>query len=228
MSIGGLRVLIVEDEKSVSDFLDSHLSKLGFQIKIADTGAEGIRAAQDSRPEIIILDLGLPDMQGSEVLARIREWGDVPVIILTANDNDEEKVHALLNGADDYLTKPFSIHELQARLKAITRRTFHLSKEAILKTQSLEVNLNAHQVTFHDKVIHLTQTEFDILKYLMMSPGKVVVHRTLLKNIWGPNSVEHTQYLRVYVGQLRKKLIASGASSDIILTETGIGYRLND
>lgn len=176
----------------------------------------------------MILDLGLPDMKGTDVLLQIRQWTDIPVIILTANDNNEDKVKALESGADDYLTKPFNINELSARVKAITRRTNQAGSDNKLRTTHLELSIENHLALFDNKELTLTQTEFEILKFLMMSNGKVVVHRTLLKNIWGPNSVEHTQYLRVYVGQLRKKLITLGASKDVIVTETGVGYRLND
>jgi len=224
----GFRVLIIEDEQSVSSFIDKHFNTLGYSVKVCENGHDGIQAARDNRFEIIILDLGLPDISGLEVLLKIREWGNTPVIILTANDNDEEKVKALESGADDYLTKPFSINELQARLKAITRRTANSNLENKLISNSLELSIETHAVLYNKKELHLTQTEFEILKHLMFVTGKVVVHRILLKNIWGPNSVEHTQYLRVYVGQLRKKLISAGAPIDIIITETGIGYRLND
>lgn len=226
--MNGLRVLIIEDEKSVSSFLEKHFIDQGFNVKICENGKEGIQGARDNRYEIIILDLGLPDMSGLEVLLKIREWGNTPVIILTANDSDEEKVRALESGADDYLTKPFSINELKARLIAITRRTLNSNLDNKLISTNIELSVETHQVVFNKIELHLTQTEFEILKYLMIATGKVVVHRTLLKNIWGPNSVEHTQYLRVYVGQLRKKLISAGAKTDIIITETGIGYRLND
>ena len=226
--MNGLRVLIIEDEKSVSSFLEKHFNDLGYDVKICENGRDGIQGARDYRNEIIILDLGLPDISGLEVLLKIREWGNTPVIILTANDSDEEKVRALESGADDYLTKPFSINELKARLKAITRRTLNSNLDNKLISNSIELSIETHQVIFNKNELHLTQTEFEILKYLMIASGKVVVHRTLLKNIWGPNSVEHTQYLRVYVGQLRKKLISVGAKTDIIITETGIGYRLND
>jgi two-component system KDP operon response regulator KdpE len=223
----GLRVLIIEDELTVSSFIETNLSSLGYSVRVVQNGKDGIQAVKDYRPEVIILDLGLPDVSGIEVLINIREWGNVPIIILTANDSDEEKVKALDLGADDYLTKPFSINELKARLKAITRRSIQASKETALQASNIELNVESHKVSYKQNELHLTQTEFDILKYLLIANGKVVTHRNLLKNIWGPNSVEHTQYLRVYVGQLRKKLISAGAPSNIIITETGIGYRLN-
>lgn len=228
MSISGLRVLIVEDETSVSSFLEKYFISINYKVSLADKGQLAIELIRNHRFEIVILDLGLPDMKGTDVLLQIRQWTNIPVIILTANDNNEDKVKALENGADDYLTKPFNINELSARVKAITRRTNQAGADNKLRTTHLELSIENHLATFENKEISLTQTEFEILKFLMMSNGKVVVHRTLLKNIWGPNSVEHTQYLRVYVGQLRKKLITLGANKDVIVTETGVGYRLND
>ncbi len=228
MSISGLRVLIVEDETSVSSFLEKYFISINYKVSLADKGQLAIELIRNHRFEIVILDLGLPDMKGTDVLLQIRQWTNIPVIILTANDNNEDKVRALENGADDYLTKPFNINELSARVKAITRRTNQAGSDNKLRTTHLELSIENHLALFDNKELTLTQTEFEILKFLMMSNGKVVVHRTLLKNIWGPNSVEHTQYLRVYVGQLRKKLITMGASKDVIVTETGVGYRLND
>lgn len=228
MSISGLRVLIVEDENSVSSFLEKYFISINYKVSLADKGQLAIELIRNHRFEIVILDLGLPDMKGTDVLLQIRQWTNIPVIILTANDNNEDKVRALENGADDYLTKPFNINELSARVKAITRRTNQAGSDNKLRTTHLELSIENHLALFDNKELTLTQTEFEILKFLMMSNGKVVVHRTLLKNIWGPNSVEHTQYLRVYVGQLRKKLITLGAIKDVIVTETGVGYRLND
>lgn len=226
--MSGFKVLIIEDEASVYSFLEKFFTENGHDVKLAFSGIDGIQNYRNQRFDIVILDLGLPDLNGIEVLEKMREWNNTPVIILTANDSDEDKIKALEKGADDYLTKPFNISELNARLKAITRRTNSADLNNQLITTQIVLNLDNHSVNFNKKELHLTQIEFEILKYLMMSNGKVVVHRLLLKNIWGPNSVEHTQYLRVYVGQLRKKLILAGADKNIILTETGVGYRLND
>lgn len=226
--MNGIRVLIIEDEISVAHFLTSALENNNFEVKHAQNGAEATQFAIEFRPEIIILDLGLPDIDGIEILKSLRKWNDVPIIILTANDSDEDKVYALENGADDYLTKPFKVTELLARFKAILRRSNKTIDDNIIHFNSIDIHLNSHQAFYKKQELKLTQTEFDILKFLIQDAGKVVIHRNLLKKIWGPNSVEHTQYLRVYVGQLRKKLVNCGAPNDIILTETGIGYRLND
>jgi two-component system KDP operon response regulator KdpE len=225
--MSGLKILVVEDEKTVSDFLKKTLEVNGYQVKIAENGNLGKQLAIEFRPEIILLDLGLPDISGIELLKIFRTWLDIPIVILTANAGDVDKVNALEFGADDYLTKPFSMPELLARLKAIMRRVIK-TDQFIISSNHIDLNLNLKQVYYDKNEIHLTVTEYEILKNLMLDLGKVVAHKSLLKKIWGPNSIEHTQYLRVYVGQLRKKLITQGASSEIILTETGVGYRFND
>jgi two-component system KDP operon response regulator KdpE len=225
--MSGLKILVVEDEKSVSDFLKKTLEYNGYFVKVAEDGKSGKQFAIEFRPDIILLDLGLPDITGIELLKIYRTWLDIPIVILTANAGDVDKVNALEFGADDYLTKPFSMPELLARLKAIMRRIVK-SDQSIISSAHLDLNMSVKHVAFNKTEIHLTQTEYEILKNLMLDLGKVVVHKSLLKKIWGPNAIEYTQYLRVYVGQLRKKLIAVGASPDIIVTETGVGYRLND
>lgn len=226
--MNGLRVLIIEDESSVFIFLKKYFEDLHYEVKVSVNGNDGIIDFKNSRFDIVILDLGLPDKNGLLVLKELREWNNTPIIILTANDSDEDKISALELGADDYLTKPFNVLELNARIKAISRRTNQTNLENKIETNSLSIELSSHLAKFNKVELHLTQIEFEILKHLMINNGKVVVHRTLLKNIWGPNSVEHTQYLRVYVGQLRKKLIDAGAIREIIKTETGVGYRLLD
>ena len=226
--MNGLRVLIIEDESSVFIFLKKYFEDLHYEVKVSVNGNDGIIDFKNSRFDIVILDLGLPDKNGLLVLRELREWNNTPIIILTANDSDEDKISALELGADDYLTKPFNVLELNARIKAISRRTNQTNLENKIETNSLSIELSSHLAKFKKVELHLTQIEFEILKHLMINNGKVVVHRILLKNIWGPNSVEHTQYLRVYVGQLRKKLIDAGAIREIIKTETGVGYRLLD
>lgn len=220
------RLLIIEDEKSVLDFLCTALSEKGHKVFIAHSGKEGIQKAVEVRADLIILDLGLPDISGIEVLQNIRAWSQIPIIILTANSDDQEKIRALDLGADDYLTKPYNISELEARMRAVSRRV--QKSEAILKIEKygLELNLDSHIVTINNNEIHLTLTEYLILKILILNSEKIVTHRQLLKEIWGPNSTEHTQYLRVYVGQLRKKLAVMQIPSSFISTEVGVGYRL--
>lgn len=222
------RVLIIEDEESVSRFLRSSLEAHQFQVRAEMNGAQGVQAAIEFRPEVVILDLGLPDLDGQQVLLKLREWLKSPIIILTARESDEDKVRALDQGADDYLTKPFSLAELLARIRVALRHFESSDRSQVYRNGVLECDLSGHSVKVDGKAVRLTSTEYDILKVLIRNAGKVVTHRTLLREIWGPNAVEHTQYLRVYVGQLRKKLQAESRELNLIVTEPGIGYRLSE
>lgn len=222
------RILIIEDEESVARFLLSSLESHHYQTRWEASGKAGIQAAIEFRPELVILDLGLPDQDGHQVLLKLREWMKAPVIILTARESDDDKVKALDQGADDYLTKPFSVAELLARIRVGLRHSESLANENVYRNRDLECDLSGHTVKMEGKLVRLTATEYDILKVLVKNAGKVVTHRMLLKEIWGPNSVEHTQYLRVYVGQLRKKLKSDLHPEGLILTEPGIGYRLSE
>jgi two-component system KDP operon response regulator KdpE len=225
MTEGKQRILIVDDEDAIRRVLKATLESHGYETREAISGAEALQAAIEYRPELIILDLGLPDLSGIEVLKRIRAWSPVPILILTAHDSEGEKVNALDLGADDYLTKPFSVPELLARLRVAFRHRIGAVAGQPLRFGKLEVDLEGHGVRVDGESIHLTVTEFEILRVLIKFAGRVVTHRNLLKEIWGPNSVEHTQYLRVYVGQLRKKLRLAGDSEERIVTEPGVGYR---
>jgi two-component system, OmpR family, KDP operon response regulator KdpE len=216
------RILIIEDEGSVARFLKNTLQSHGYEERTADTGVSGLQAAIEFRPDLIVLDLGLPDIDGHTVLARLREWCRAPILILTARETDEDKVRALDSGADDYLTKPFSTAELLARIRVALRHAHRTEDhQEDFQLGELAVNLGKKKVTVSGKTVRLTSTEFDILGVLVKHVGRVVTHRALLKEVWGPNSTEHTQYLRVYIGQLRKKI-----GSNFIVTDPGIGYRL--
>lgn len=219
------KILVVDDEDSISSFLKVSLENNSYQVRIENTAQSAIQAAIEYRPDLIILDLGLPDLTGFQVLSQIREWSQVPVIVLTVQDSVDDKVKALDQGADDYLTKPFNVTELLARARVALRHHENKDGKPQFILRSLEVDLSSHTVKLDGNVISLTSTEYDILKVLIKYAGKVVTHRTLLKEVWGPNLVEHTQYLRVYVGHLRKKL-KSKSQEDFILTEPGVGYRL--
>lgn len=218
------KILVIDDEDSICSFLKVSLETHAYQVRVEQTGAYGIQAAIEYRPDLIILDLGLPDMNGLNVLKKVREWSAVPVIVLTVQDSVEDKVKALDQGADDYLTKPFSVPELLARLRVAFRHHDVKDGNPLFVSKALEVDLATHTVKLQGQVVSLTATEYDILKVLIKYAGKVVTHRTLLKEVWGPNLVEHTQYLRVYVGHLRKKL-KTNSSDDFIVTEPGVGYR---
>ncbi|RYZ63596.1 MAG: response regulator transcription factor [Proteobacteria bacterium] len=220
------RVLVIEDERPVARFLKASLESADYDVRTEENGARGIQVAIEFRPDLLILDLGLPDLDGIEVLTRLRQWMTAPILILTARETDDDKVRALDLGADDYLTKPFSLAELQARMRVALRHCERGGNHSqIYKNGSLICDLEGHVVQVNGHTLKLTATEYDILKILIRLNGRVVTHRALLKEIWGPNSVEHTQYLRVYVGQLRKKLRAHDPDQDFIQTDPGVGYR---
>lgn len=223
----GPRVLIIEDEASVRSFLRIGLEGSGYVVREAMTGAEGKTAAIEFRPEIVLLDLGLPDLDGHRVLEDLRTWTTVPVIILTARDQEVDKVQALDAGADDYLTKPFGLPELLARVRVALRHARSSRASSVLRIGALEIDLEGHVVRRDGTEIRLTSTEFDMLRVLALNAGKVVTHGAFLKAVWGPHSTEHTQYLRVYIGHLRKKLERAGGGP-LIETEPGVGYRLRE
>jgi two-component system KDP operon response regulator KdpE len=219
------RILVVDDEGAIRKFLRVSLQNHGYQIEEAVSGKEALTKAIEFRPELVILDLGLPDQDGLSVLKRLREWSNVPVIVLTVRDSEQDKVQLLDAGAEDYLTKPFSVPELLARVRVIERRILPSDQSPLLKFGPLEIDLAGRTVKVNGKLIRLTATEYDILRLLVENAGKVVTHRQILKQIWGPNAVEHTQYLRVYVGHLRKKIETDLEAPSFILTEPGVGYR---
>lgn len=217
------KILIIDDEISVCRFLRHSLEAHDFSVSESHTGKEGLQKIIEEKPTLIILDYGLPDISGIEVLKELREWSYTPVIFLTVRDQDNDKVEALDSGADDYLTKPFSVPELLARIRVSLRHAHPEEDTPIFRAGNLEIDRSAHIVKVGGKDIKLTATEYSMLCLLAKHAGKLVPHRTILKEIWGPNSVEHNHYLRVYFGQIRKKLQSAG---DLIENESGIGYRL--
>lgn len=223
-----IKVLLIEDEGSIRRFLKISLESASYQVVEAASGAEGLSLAASHKPDAIILDIGLPDTTGFDLIPKLREWFSRPILVLTVQDQEEEKVKALDLGADDYLTKPFGVPELLARLRASIRRFKSETEptEPLFRVGNLELDRAAHIVKVLGQAIHLTSTEYDLLSVLAKHAGKVVTHRMLLNEVWGPNSVEHVQYLRVYMGQIRKKLKVDDTQSEIIRTEPGVGYRL--
>lgn len=220
------KVLVIEDEIAIRRLLKISLESSSYQITEAETAALGLTLAASHKPDIIILDIGLPDISGFELIKKLREWFTNPILVLTVHDQEDEKVKALDLGADDYLTKPFSVAELQARIRVLLRRiSTDKTNETIFKNGDFYMDKAAHIIKVNNQEVHLTSTEFDLLATLVKHAGKVVTHRMLLNEVWGPNSVEHVQYLRVYMGQIRKKLNVSAETKDIILTEPGVGYR---
>lgn len=221
----GARILVVDDEPQLHRFLKPALEAAGYQVERADTAAEGLRLAATRSPAAVLLDLGLPDMDGQEALERLRAFSAVPVLIISARDREAEKIRALDAGADDYVEKPFALGELLARLRASLRRGMTQEGVAeVWRCQGVEVDLVRRRVRSGEAELTLSPREYDLLAMLVRNAGRVLTHRQLLTAVWGKSHVEDVQYLRVYVGHLRQKLGALGAR--MIGTEAGIGYRL--
>lgn len=224
------RVLVVDDEPQIVRALRINLSVRGYEVHIAGTGAAALRIAADKHPDVVILDLGLPDMDGFEVLDGLRGWTSVPVIVLSARTDSVDKVEALDAGADDYVTKPFGMDELLARLRAAVRRgaTDAPPAEPVVVTASFTVDLAAKQVIRNGAPVHLTPTEWGMLEMLVRHRGKLVGRRELLREVWGPSYATETHYLRVYLAQLRRKLEDDPSRPKHLLTEAGMGYRFQE
>lgn len=229
MAVEGPKILVIEDEPEIRRFLRVSLVNQGYRLIEAATGKEGVMQAGSQQPELIILDLGLPDFDGMEVIRQVRAWSQIPVIILSARGQEHEKVDALDAGADDYLTKPFSVGELLARMRVALRHAAATKGEpgdSVFAVGNLRIDLAARQVHLDQLEVHLTPIEYRLLTTLVKYAGRVVTHRQLLKEVWGPDSVQETQYLRVYMGQLRRKIEADPAQPKYLLTEPAVGYRL--
>jgi two-component system KDP operon response regulator KdpE len=218
-------VLVIDDEPPIRRLLRLTLEPQGYRVFEADNGQLGLQEAAARRPDVIVLDLGLPDMDGVTVLKRLREWSQTPVLVLSVRDREADKVAALDNGADDYLTKPFGTEELLARMRAVQRRAPEAQEEPVVVSGDLTVDLASRTVMVKKKEVHLTATEYALLRELVRHAGRVVMHAQLLRAVWGPNSENQSQYLRVYITHLRKKLETT-TSGKLIQTEPGIGYRL--
>jgi two-component system KDP operon response regulator KdpE len=224
-------ILLIDDELPIRRFLRTSLGGEGYRLVEAETADQGLRLAAQQPPDLVILDLGLPDMDGQEVLRRLREWLRAPIIVLSVRDQEQEKVQALDNGADDYLTKPFSTGELLARIRVALRHSTGLLSgsqnpdSSIFVTGDLRVDLAARRVLVEKKEIHLTPIEYKLLTTLIAHAGKVLTHRFLLKEVWGPQHLQETHYLRVFMAGLRRKLHDS-VPPKYLLTEPGVGYRL--
>jgi two-component system KDP operon response regulator KdpE len=217
--------LIIDDEVQIRRLLRVVLEGENYQVHEAETGQRGLIEIASRRPAIILLDLGLPDLDGLEVLQRLREWSEAPVLVLSVRDDEQGKIAALDAGAEDYVTKPFSTPELLARLRAAQRKTRPEEETSIFKSGDLIVDLTARLVTRAGREIKLTATEYALLRLFVRHAGRVLTHRQILREIWGPKSEEHRQYLRVYVTHLRQKIEADSTRPRLIKTEPGIGYR---
>ena len=220
------RALVIDDEVQIRRLLRVALEGAGYEVHEADAGQPGLQAVALTRPEVILLDLGLPDLDGLTVLKRLREWSTTPVVVLTVRDAESDKVAALDAGADDYVTKPFSTVELLARLRAAQRRAQPREESSIFRHGDLEVDVVAHNAKRAGNEVKLSATEWALLALLIRHAGRVLTHRQILREVWGPKAEEHRQYLRVYFTHLRKKIERDPAHPALIRTEPGIGYRL--
>jgi len=222
-------VVLIEDEPQIRKFLRATLAGQGYRLFEATTGADGVVEVGSRQPDVVIVDLGLPDMDGLDVIRRVREWTDVPVIVLSARGQERDKVVALDAGADDYVSKPFGAGELLARIRVALRRTAgasHEADDAVFKVGELRVDLLHRQVLVNGTEIHLTPIEYKLLTMLVRHAGKVVTHQQLLREVWGPAHTEQAHYARVYMAHLRHKLESEPARPRYLLTEPGVGYRL--
>ena len=226
MAEPALRVLVVDDERPIRRFLHVSLSAHGHKVFEAETGKEGLASAAANRPDVIILDLGLPDLDGLEVTRQLREWTRTPIIVLSVRDREEVKVAALDAGADDYLTKPFSTGELLARIRVAVRHAARPADEPMITTGDLIVDVAHRLVTVAGREISLTPIEYLLLKTLALDAGKVLIHRQLLREVWGPGYDQETNLLRVNISKLRHKIESDSARPRYIITEPGVGYRL--
>jgi two-component system KDP operon response regulator KdpE len=222
-------ILVIEDDPALQKFLRATLETQNYRVIIAARGEEGLRHAATSQPDLIILDLGLPDIDGVEVTRRLREASAIPVIVVSARGKEQDKIQALDAGADDYLIKPFSVGELLARVRVVLRHLAVANAETgdpIFEVGSLHVDLSRREVKVNSQTVHLTPNEFKLLATLVKNAGKVMTHTQLLREVWGPTSSDQTHYLRVYLNQLRQKIEANAARPVYLITEPGVGYRL--
>ena len=218
-------ILIIDDEVQIRRLLEITLSSIGYKISEAATGKDGLIAAATNHPALIILDLGLPDTDGIEILKKLREWYLKPIIILSVRNSEEDIILALDNGANDYLTKPFRTGELLARIRVAMRHTQEITNDSILEFGSLSIDLANHIVRKNNELLKLTSTEFTLLALLSKNEGRVLTHQFILKEVWGMGYLEQTQYLRVFIAQIRKKIEDDPSRPKLINTESGIGYR---
>jgi two-component system KDP operon response regulator KdpE len=221
-------ILVIDDEPQILRALRTILGAKHFKVTTASTGGEGLALAAASPPDLVILDLGLPDMEGYKVCSRLREWTQVPIIVLSVRDEERDKVRALDEGADDYLVKPFGIEELLARIRVALRHSVQMqgSPATTITAGDLLIDLTSHIVSRDGGEVKLTATEFKLLAYLAAHAGRVLTHQSILANVWGPEEADRVEYLRVYMAQLRRKLEADPSQPLYLLTEPGVGYRL--
>jgi two-component system, OmpR family, KDP operon response regulator KdpE len=219
------RVLVVDDEPALLRGLRVNLEARGYEVEVAEDGAGALAAASAWIPDVVILDLGLPDMDGVHVIVGLRAWGSMPIVVLSAREQEPDKIAALDAGADDYVTKPFGMGELLARIRAAERRTSPIEQPTLVKTSAFVMDLEAKRVERNGASVHLTPTEWHLVEILVRNPGKLVGQRQLLQEVWGPRYEQETNYLRVYMAQIRRKLEPDPARPRYFFTEPGMGYR---
>ena len=220
-------ILVVDDEPQITRVLRTSLGAQGYDVRVANDGETALEIVKDFTPDLVITDLAMPNMNGMELCRRLRKFSTVPIIVLSVRGEERSKIEALDSGADDYVTKPFGTGELLARIRAALRRNPKAAHEVqpVIESGDFRIDLEAHSVSVKGRDVRLTPKEFDVLVYMAQHPNKVITHRTLLSAVWGANSVEQNEYLRVFVGQLRKKLEADSANPRYIVTEPWVGYR---
>jgi len=226
MTIPGPRILVVDDERAIRRYLRASLNAQAYSVIEASTGEEALKLAALERPDIVILDLGLPDLDGVEVTRQLREWTQIPIVILSVREQESDKIAALDAGADDYLTKPFSTGELMARIRAAVRRSNHPEDQPLIEVSQLKIDLARRKVTRAGEEVTLTPTEYDILRLLAQNLGRVITHRQMLNHVWGQAYEGEMHLLRVNISNLRKKIEEDPSRPFYVLTEAGVGYRL--
>jgi two-component system KDP operon response regulator KdpE len=222
------RILVVDDEHEIRRFLRASLRAQQYEVLEASNGTQALEVMTQHQPDLMILDLGLPDIDGVEVTRRIREWSQIPIIILSVRDREKDKIEALDGGADDYLTKPFGVGELMARMRVVMRRIPSEAQEPVFTVKGLKIDLSRHQVSLAEKDIPLTPTEFDLLRVLIQNAGKVITHRQLIQKVWGSGYEDESRLLRVNISNLRHKIEPDPNLPYYILTELGVGYRFRE
>lgn len=220
------RILVIDDEPQIRKFMRISLTANGYEVAEAESAAEGIAAARAQVPDLIILDLGLPDLDGQEVISAVREGSDVPIVVLSVRSQELDKVEALDRGANDYVVKPFGVAELMARVRAVLRQRAPKEDAEVVEIGPIRIDLARRVVTREGEEMHLSRKEWELLEFLARAPDHVLTHREILRQVWGPAHVDDTAYLRVYVNQLRQKLEADPSQPGLIVTEPGVGYRL--
>jgi two-component system KDP operon response regulator KdpE len=227
MNDANLKILVVDDEHEIRNMLNIFLSVEDFDIIEASTGKEAIRFAIQHKPDLILLDLGLPDMDGTDVIKSIRQLSQTPIIVLTARAEDDQAVPSLNLGADDYVTKPFRAEVLLARINANLRAKMPaMAKNETICNGPIKIDNGRHEIHIYDKLVAFTPKEYDLLHLFVTNKGRIITHKQILKDVWGPAHVDDTQYLRVYIGQVREKMVSAGIDPAVIVSESGIGYRM--